>query len=144
MPQEYYEAYQLEEKVTKPCQVNGIDSLCNQFSYLSTRKPGLFTSELETGYIIRRGRRQDTQLFKNESVQEQLDFTAMALLDRSQVRSTLLGLCWITINQDSKSHCSTHLPPLLSILPYCTLEKIAAFLSLVSARFCRLFCKWIL
>lgn len=86
LPQEYYEAYQLEEKVTKPCQVNGADSLCNQFSYLSQRRPGLFTTELETGYIIRRGGRlEDTQLFKNESVQAQLDFNAMALLDNNQV-----------------------------------------------------------
>ena len=86
LPQEYYEAYQLEEKVTKPCQVNGADSLCNQFSYLSLRKPGLFTTELETGYIVRRGGRlEDTQLFENESVQAQLDFNAMALLDNNQV-----------------------------------------------------------
>lgn len=86
MPQEYYEAYQLEEKVTKPCQVNGADSLCNQFSYLSTKKPGLFTAELETGYIIRSSGRAETQLFKNESVLQQLDFSAMALLDNNQVR----------------------------------------------------------
>ena len=66
--------------------MNGADSLCNQFSYLSLRKPGLFTTELETGYIIRRGGRlEGTQLFKNESVQAQLDFNAMALLDNNQV-----------------------------------------------------------
>ena len=90
LPQEYYEAYQLQEKVTKPCQVNGANSLCNQFSYLSTKKPGLFTTELETGYIIQRPNgRSDTQLFKNESVQEQLDLGAMALLDNNQVRNTV-------------------------------------------------------
>ena len=86
LPQEYYEAYQLEEKVTNPCKVNGIDSLCNQFSYLSLKKPELFTAELVTGYIIRNRKRVDTQLFKNESVLEQLDFNAMALLDSKQVR----------------------------------------------------------
>jgi len=90
LPQEYYEAYQLQEKVTKPCQVNGANSLCNQFSYLSTKKPGMFTTELETGYIIQRPNgRSDTQLFKNESVQEQLDLGAMALLDNNQVRNTV-------------------------------------------------------
>ena len=86
MPQEYYEAYQLEEKVTKPCQVNGFDSLCNQFSFLGTKKPGLFSTELETGYIIERSGRLDTQLFKNESVLRQLVFSAMALLDSNQVK----------------------------------------------------------
>ncbi|XP_068678125.1 laminin subunit alpha-like [Montipora foliosa] len=88
LPQEYYEAYQLEEKVTNPCKVNGIDSLCNQFSYLSLKKPELFTAELVTGYIIRNRKRVDTQLFKNESVLEQLDFNAMALLDSKQNRIT--------------------------------------------------------
>ena len=99
MPREYYEAYLLEEKVTKPCQVNGYDSLCNQFSFLSTNKPGLFTTELETGYIIkRRTGREDTQLFKNESVLQQLDFSTMALLDSNQVKYNTLPL---KLSQDS-------------------------------------------
>lgn len=86
LPQEYYEAYQLEDEVTKPCQVNGINTLCNQFSYLSTKKPGLFTTELETGYIIRNSGLKPTQLFEDEAVLQQLDFSAMALLDDRQVR----------------------------------------------------------
>lgn len=86
LPQEYYEAYQLEDKVTKPCQVNGINTLCNQFSYLSTKKPGLFTTELETGYIIRSSGLEQTQLFEDEAVLQQLDFSTMALLDDRQVR----------------------------------------------------------
>ena len=85
LPQQYYEAYELKENVTNPCKVNGIDSLCNQFSYLSLKKSGFYTTEMETGYIIRRRRRVDTQLYKDEAVLQQLDFSAMALLDRNQV-----------------------------------------------------------
>lgn len=67
--------------------MNGINTLCNQFSYLSTQKPGLHTTELETGYIVRTsGKGTPTQLFEDEAVLQQLDFSAMALLDDKQVR----------------------------------------------------------
>lgn len=92
LPQVYYEAYQLEEKVTKPCQVNGINTLCNQFSYLSTKAPGFFTTELETGYIVTSRGVRPTQLFRDEKVLQQLDFSAMANLDNQQVRLLILHM----------------------------------------------------
>ena len=87
VPREYSEASILGNKVTKPCEVNGNGALCNQFSYASIRKPQFVTVEPETGYIITRDRgRIQTQTFSDQEVLKQLDFNAMALLNKKQVR----------------------------------------------------------
>ena len=89
LPREYSEANILNQKVTKPCQVNGNGELCNQFSYPSLESPEFVVVEMETGYIYVQRKRQDTQVFDDPVVQKQLDFNAMALLDSNQVTTSL-------------------------------------------------------
>lgn len=67
--------------------MNSQDPLCVQYSYINTIRPDFPTVELETGYIITRQGRQQTHVFDDKRVLEQLDFNAMAYLDRTQVSS---------------------------------------------------------
>ena len=83
LPQEYFEAYLLKEKVTKPCRVYD-DGLCNHFSYISTASPDFVNVELEEGFIITQRGLVPTQLF-DASIVQQLDMNSMAYLNDSQV-----------------------------------------------------------
>ena len=84
LPQEYYDAYILKEKVTKPCQVND-NSLCNHFSFISTARPNFVNVELEEGFIMTRRGLIQTQVFADTSIMQQLDLNAMAYLNATQV-----------------------------------------------------------
>lgn len=86
VPQEYYLAGILQRKVNNPCIVNNRDPLCVQYSYLNTIRPDFATVEMEKGYIITREHgKQQTHVFDDKQVLDQLDFNEMAYLDRTQV-----------------------------------------------------------
>lgn len=80
----------LEEIVTRTCEVNGeneLDDLCVQYSYIDVNKPGFVRIQAEEGYVYDRNarRRKSTQVFEDEDILKELDFSVLALLNRNQV-----------------------------------------------------------
>ena len=80
----------LEDIVTRACEVNGeneLDDLCVQYSYVGVNKPGFVRIRAEEGYAYDRAarKRKSTQVLTDADILKQLDFSALALLDRNQV-----------------------------------------------------------
>ena len=81
--------YVLKDIVTRPCVVNGrakLDDLCIQYSYIGVNKPGFVKVQAENGYTYDRQRgRRVTQVFADNEILKELDFSALALLNKQQV-----------------------------------------------------------
>ena len=80
----------LEDVVTRACEVNGdneLDDLCVQYSYAGINKPGFVRIQAEEGYTYDRVARKikSTQVLTDPDILKELDFSALALLDRNQV-----------------------------------------------------------
>jgi hypothetical protein len=80
----------LEEIVTRACEVNGenkLEDLCVQYSYVGVNKPGFVRIRAEEGYTYDRAAKKikSTQVFSDAKILKQLDFSALALLNRNQV-----------------------------------------------------------
>ena len=81
----------LEDTVTRACEVNGendLDDLCVQYSYVGVNKPGFVRIQAEEGYAYDRVARKQksTQVFSDQEILKELDFSALALLNKNQVR----------------------------------------------------------
>ena len=84
----------LEEIVTRACEVNGenrLDDLCVQYSFVGVNKPGFVRIQAEEGYVYDRTARRikSTQVFSDAKILKELDFSALALLDRNQSRLSI-------------------------------------------------------
>ena len=85
LPQDYYEAGILQERVHRPCTVPFTDELCKHFVYVDLSAYTVIRGE--TGYTRTGGSQDSTQVFPDMTVNEDLGVTDMAYLDRDQVRN---------------------------------------------------------
>ncbi|XP_028412186.1 laminin subunit alpha-like, partial [Dendronephthya gigantea] len=84
----------LAEPVTRACEVNGeneLDDLCVQYSFVGLNKPGFVRIQAEEGYTYDRVamKEKSTQVFSDQEILKELDFSALALLDKNQSRMSV-------------------------------------------------------
>ncbi|XP_061192514.1 laminin subunit alpha-like [Saccostrea echinata] len=83
VPDAYYEATVLQEKVTRPCSIPGDQGPCVVYDYPNLEK---FPSVIGgNGFVIdRNGSRIPTQVFPNQIILDELGIPTLAQLDNSQ------------------------------------------------------------
>ena len=82
LPQDYYEASVLQDRVNRPCTVPANGGLCKHFTYVDVSE--FPSSKGEEGYT--EGDRDRTQLFNNRNICQELGTNNMAYLDIYQVK----------------------------------------------------------
>ena len=87
LPQNYYEASVLQDRVNRPCTVNQNGGLCKHFTYVDIAT--FPACKGEDGYVDEGGKRDRTQLFPDRDIAQELGTSNMALLDLYQVRENM-------------------------------------------------------
>ncbi|XP_022314761.2 laminin subunit alpha-like [Crassostrea virginica] len=83
VPDAYYEATVLQEKVTRPCRIPGDQGPCVLYEYPDLEKSPTVIGG--SGYVIdRNGTQTPTQLFPNQIILDELGIPTLAQLDKSQ------------------------------------------------------------